>query len=623
MRKLHGRQCQVEVVEPALAREFIKDHHRQGAPRHYKSDISIGLFHQTELVGVAVFGTPRTEAMQRKYTTEIRRMCFGDIRVMGGASKMIRWFISVFKPFDLMTYQHAGGGNTDVYLHAGMTLVSEAKPKRVLVRNGLTAQTATNNRLDWFSIDQASRFGPDTLLGTSLGEVFRDDGARVSNVDLFTEHCDYHLETVPGDHLFAWHNPNFSFYTYRITAPGSDKYYIGRRKIHVTNAAEADCLRDRYFGSGGTKFQNWLANYGGDFGQNLNKEILGIYRTWGEAAEAERVLVSSRHLVDPLCLNSIEGGKGGSGIVRGEDDTAACPVHGLTKHTSGGQCRKCATAKGKSIQACPVHGESVFYGKNCQACALTVSMRSLHCPVHGVTIHIGGICRKCASRKMNSTQDCPKHGTVTFQGDKCLKCQAERTNTMKECPTHGATKHTGNTCRKCAVAKRDTVQECTEHGAVKHRGGRCLTCMNRSKTTTAHCDTHGQTTFHNDECAKCAASQHHSTRVCSVHGTARFIGDTCYKCAVAVSDTVKVCPVHGMAKHRGNSCYKCSNSKGFEVRHCPVHGEAKHKGDKCHKCSLAKSSSMKECRVHGMTSFNGKSCRKCAWQKRSDAKKAV
>lgn len=89
-------------------------------------------------------------------------------------------------------------------MHAGMKLVEQTSTKKLLVKNGLTVAEAQNNRQDWFSLQQATMFGPDKLLGTSLGVKRDSQGKRLSPIDLFTRYCGYHLETVPSDRVYEW-----------------------------------------------------------------------------------------------------------------------------------------------------------------------------------------------------------------------------------------------------------------------------------------------------------------------------------------------------------------------------------------------------------------------------------
>ena len=107
--------------------------------------------------------------------------------MVGGASKLIKFFIADKNPPNFFTYQDTSGEVTDVYEKSGMSLVQNAKPKQVLVRDGITYKDAKNNRRDWFSMQQVAQVGPDNLLKVHLGEILHDDGTRLTNVELFID----------------------------------------------------------------------------------------------------------------------------------------------------------------------------------------------------------------------------------------------------------------------------------------------------------------------------------------------------------------------------------------------------------------------------------------------------
>lgn len=310
MRRVFARNTNLVKLPTWVAASFVKDHHRAGMPSRFGSSTCYGLETKDgELVAVAIFCKPRTSGTKKKYAEELLRLCFkDDVRVPGGASKLIFHFLKEKDPDNLFTYQDTSGESTDVYEKCGMVLVSKHDPqKRVIVKNGLTYTTASNNREDWFSIEQVARRGPDALVGSTLGEQFKPDGKRYSNIELFEKFLDYHIEIIPGDRIYEWHNPNRVYFTYKITASDSEKYFIGKSKLTMPykgnvedNVSLDDLLIDGYLGSGGVEFQNWKTKHEG----TLTKEILGVYRTWGEVVEAEKKLVGKCRATDPNCLNS-------------------------------------------------------------------------------------------------------------------------------------------------------------------------------------------------------------------------------------------------------------------------------------------------------------------------------
>lgn len=66
--------------------------------------------------------------MKRKYSIELLRLAFkNDVRVVGGASKLVSYYKKHYHPTDIFTYQDITGEVTTVYEQCGFTFVNEAK----------------------------------------------------------------------------------------------------------------------------------------------------------------------------------------------------------------------------------------------------------------------------------------------------------------------------------------------------------------------------------------------------------------------------------------------------------------------------------------------------------------
>lgn len=102
--KIYARDTVVARIDKKVALTFQHEHHLQVAlPGKYR----YGLFHEGELVSVAVFsGGRRMRQEQENYRSfELLRFCHkADYTVIGGISKLIRRFVNEFQPSDIMTY---------------------------------------------------------------------------------------------------------------------------------------------------------------------------------------------------------------------------------------------------------------------------------------------------------------------------------------------------------------------------------------------------------------------------------------------------------------------------------------------------------------------------------------
>ena len=639
--RIYARDTTVEKLDKEEASAFVTKNHRQGAITKADALSSYGLFHKGALVGVAQFCIPRTAGMKKKYSVELLRMAFQpDVRVIGGESKLIEHFKKVAKPADIFTYQDTTGETKLVYEHAGFSLVSESKKKQYLVAPGKTRETA--GKKECYSIDSVVMRGPDALLGTSLGEIFREEGKRKTNPELFVQELGWHIEENSGDRIYEWINEDITFYTYKTTAIDSDKYYYGVSSVRIKNATRKDCEKTNYFGSGGIKFRNWRKRHE----DNLVKEVINTYPRKAPAYAAEEKLVAQLHFSDPLCLNSVKGGRRrihevspeyvyelreceihgmttfrrnncSKCLVAKRTNLRECPTHGLVKH-QGRTCYICIQEKVAVKKECQIHGHTPFIGNNCRLCMAEKSFKLKLCSIHGETPHHGSQCAKCQSENRTYESECVIHGVTKFQGNYCYKCIANDKISMRECSIHGYTKHSKDSCFKCAVASRYTEKDCPIHGLGKHTKSGCIRCSTRKNFTVKECPIHGETKHSKDSCYKCTAESHYTEKDCPIHGLGKHTKSGCARCSTRKRSTFKECPIHGHTKHSKDSCFKCTVASRYTEKGCPIHGLGKHTKSGCVKCSVRKRFTIKECPIHGETKHSGSTCSRCHSQKIAD-----
>ncbi len=550
-RTLYARNCEVNFISKEESDPFVADNHSQG--KVSVKTINVGLLYKCELVGIAQFSAPRTTAMKEEYTRELVRLAFKKkTRIIGGASKLIKFYIREKNPADIFTYQDTTGEVTSVYEHCGFTLVKEHKTKKYLVAPGKSIATGT--RKEVLGLPYATRYGPDRILGTKLGEVNRSDGTRKTNVLLFIEELGWHLEEVSGDRIYEWINPEVSFYTYKLTATDSSKYYYGVKSIKKLNPTIADCTNDGYLGSGtGKEFISWKNKHT----KTLHKEILHIHsrKTLAYAHEAD--LIKDLWQTDPNCLNSTWGGKHG----------------GLSVESTL-----------ISNKECPTHGKSKHIGDSCYQCFNSTTFQTGNCVTHGTTKHKGGVCHKCKTKENFSQKECPEHGLTIFRKNTCEKCTQKTVITLELCSLHGKVKHRGTTCSKCTALKSVILQTCDTHGASKHQGGICITCRNQKQITLNICTVHGETAHLSGHCQKCIALQNITLQECPTHGLTKFAGSKCSTCHAQKTIIERECPTHGLTKHAGLLCSKCASAKLYTEQTCSTHGLGKFRGSTCQKC---------------------------------------
>ena len=126
--KLYARELEVHEIESKVASEFCKKYHLQGWA---SSSINLGLFNNTELLGVMTFGKPR---FNNDYQYELIRLVFkGDTQIVGGKNKLFSYFVKKYNPQSVLTYCNLDKFNGVSYRDMGFNLVEFCKPNYVWV----------------------------------------------------------------------------------------------------------------------------------------------------------------------------------------------------------------------------------------------------------------------------------------------------------------------------------------------------------------------------------------------------------------------------------------------------------------------------------------------------------
>jgi hypothetical protein len=127
-----------EITDNKLIREFLDKNHIQG---FVGSKIKIGLFYESELVSLMTFGNRRV-AMGKKTTNkdeyELLRFCNKlNTNVIGGASKLFKYFINNYKPEEITTYADRSISKGKLYETLGFKFVSKTEPNYYYIINNI------------------------------------------------------------------------------------------------------------------------------------------------------------------------------------------------------------------------------------------------------------------------------------------------------------------------------------------------------------------------------------------------------------------------------------------------------------------------------------------------------
>jgi hypothetical protein len=125
-RRIYARECYIASVDAETARTFIEDNHIQG----YASDsVRIGLYYNNELLSIMTFGKPR---FKTECEWELIRFCNKKgTSVVGGASKLFKYFVERYQPDSILSYSHMDKGRGNLYQKLGFELQGITDPDYV------------------------------------------------------------------------------------------------------------------------------------------------------------------------------------------------------------------------------------------------------------------------------------------------------------------------------------------------------------------------------------------------------------------------------------------------------------------------------------------------------------
>ena len=135
--KIYGRKTIIkEITDNKIVREFLIKNHLQG---FIGSKVKLGLFFENELVSLMTFGKRRV-AMGKKSTNdgeyELLRFCNKlNTNVLGGASKLFKYFINNYNIEEIITYADRSYSNGNLYKQLGFKYNGKTLPNYYYIIN--------------------------------------------------------------------------------------------------------------------------------------------------------------------------------------------------------------------------------------------------------------------------------------------------------------------------------------------------------------------------------------------------------------------------------------------------------------------------------------------------------
>lgn len=129
--RIFARKTELRELEYSDIKEFLNENHVQGES---KSSINYGLFFNNELVQVMTFAKPR---FNKNYDYELIRLCTKKFTsVIGGASKLFKYFVTKHKGASIISYANRRFSKGNIYKALGFELKEVTKPNYFYSKHG-------------------------------------------------------------------------------------------------------------------------------------------------------------------------------------------------------------------------------------------------------------------------------------------------------------------------------------------------------------------------------------------------------------------------------------------------------------------------------------------------------
>jgi len=139
--KIYARKTILKEIDQITCSNFLNNNHIQG---NINAKIRLGLFYDNELVSVMTFGKKRNimgnnkEKINIDNEYEMYRFCNKlDTTVVGGASKLLKYFIKIYSPKLILTYADRRYSNGNLYKQLGFEFINNTKPNYFYIKMGV------------------------------------------------------------------------------------------------------------------------------------------------------------------------------------------------------------------------------------------------------------------------------------------------------------------------------------------------------------------------------------------------------------------------------------------------------------------------------------------------------
>lgn len=133
--KIYARRCEIKEVSSGDSMKFLEQNHIQGS---VGSQIKIGLYYNDELVSLMNFSKPRINIGGKKEEGTYELIRFSNklnTTVVGGASKLLKYFERNYNPKEIISYADRRWSQGNLYTQLGFDFIHFSQPNYFYVKS--------------------------------------------------------------------------------------------------------------------------------------------------------------------------------------------------------------------------------------------------------------------------------------------------------------------------------------------------------------------------------------------------------------------------------------------------------------------------------------------------------
>lgn len=133
--KISARKCDIRVIDsPKISKQFLDENHIQGS---VNSVIKIGLYHDNKLVSIMTFDHNEGRKKMSDSEWNLSRFCnLLNTNIVGGASKLLSFFIKSFNPSRIISYADKDWSIGGLYKNMNFVESHNTNPDYKYIVNG-------------------------------------------------------------------------------------------------------------------------------------------------------------------------------------------------------------------------------------------------------------------------------------------------------------------------------------------------------------------------------------------------------------------------------------------------------------------------------------------------------